>query len=144
MRWSAIVLTAALLAGCNSSKPSPLPLAGTDGAPYRVWLRTYQDGEYADQPFELLVRAKSGKITATILRAQQCENVSVAQTIDTIYVFYSHLLLTEFSSSQFSHDQPHVRLCNLHFADCANAQRHFARSKASLSNVCTNRTKLVG
>lgn len=140
MRLYSIVPAALLLASCWASKPEPVALPHVNGNPYRVWLRTYQDGAYADQPFELFVRSKSSKITKRVLFAEQCKDVSVAQTRDTLYVFYDALALGGFNSFHYG-DEPRVRLCDLHFADCVKAERQLALAGTKVSNVCTYRTK---
>jgi hypothetical protein len=90
--------------GCALSglllKPDPVLLTSNKDAAYRTWLRTYHDGAYADQPFELFVRSKSARTTSRVLSAAQCKNVSVVQTPDTLYVFYDGLVLNSLDASE--------------------------------------------
>ena len=140
MKLLPVMIATALLGAC-SSKPDPVLLVPAADAPYRMWLRTYDDGDYADQPFELFVRSKSAKVTTKILFAAQCKNVSVVQTPGTIYVLYDALALGSFNGTDAAYpDHPLVRLCPLHSADCANAEQQFALAGRKPSNVCTYRT----
>lgn len=111
--------------------------------PYRVLLKTFQDGAYADQPFHLMVSVPNAD-PKTVLKAQQCKNVSVAPTEGTLHVFYEELSLNFFGSSQYRSPQPRVRLCDLHFEECAIDQRRLARSGVTVTNVCSYRTKEFG
>ena len=139
-----VAIVTALLAAC-ASKPDPLLLAANDDVPYRAWLRTYHDGAYADQPFELFVRSKSANRATRVLSAEQCKNVSVVQTPDTLHVFYDALSLNAFNGTEPSYaDQPRVRLCPRHSIDCASAQRDFERAGRRPVNVCTYQTKQSG
>ena len=140
MKLLLVIITAAFLGAC-SSKPDPVLLASNKDTPYRTWLRTYHDGAYADQPFELFVRSKSARTTVRVLSAEQCKNVSVVQTPDALYVFYEGLVLNAVDASEPSYaDQPRVRLCPLQFADCAAAKRSFADAGRKPLNVCTYQT----
>ena len=132
----------ALLTACAPSGPEPVELPSATGVHYRVLLRTFQDGAYADQPFHLSIKIPGSRFDPkTVLRAQQCKNVSVAQTPDTLYIFYDDLSLNLFSSSQIHATDPRVLLCDLHIPLCVNAQRKLAQAGGALTNVCTYRTK---
>lgn len=69
-----------------------MALPSEKGVPYRVLLQTFEDGAYADQPFRLLIQASGSKgKPKTVLRATQCKDVRVGQTVDALYVFYGRL-----------------------------------------------------
>ena len=129
------------LASCSGSAPDAVELPGVKQASYRVLVRTYQDGAYADQPFHILVKQmNSGEEPKTVLRSEQCKNVSVAQDIDTVYVFYEELTLAGFTGIEFGRWEPVVQLCDLHAPICRNARRELARTGAKFSDVCSYRT----
>ena len=141
MRIELIAIATMALAACTS-KPEPVPLPSKGDIPYRTWLRTYHDGAYADQPFELFVRSKTAKLTSRVLSADQCKDVSVVQAPSTLHVFYDALLITSFNGTErFYADHPLVRLCPRQSRDCANLERHFARSGRPPVNVCTYQTR---
>lgn len=142
MKLPLVMITATLLGAC-SSKPDPVLLGPNKDAPYRTWLRTYHDGAYADQPFELFVRSRSARKTASVLSAEQCKNVSVVQTPDTLYVFYESLVLKSLDASEPPYsDQPRLKLCPLQFADCVAAKRRFADTGRKPMKVCTYQTEV--
>jgi len=129
------------LASCGGSAPDAVALPGVKDAPYRVLVRTYQDGAYADQPFHILVKQVNGREEPkTVLWSEQCKNVSVAQEPDTVYVFYEELTLNGFTSFEFARWEPDVQLCDLHAPICRNAQRELARTGTRFSDVCSYRT----
>ena len=130
------------LSACGPPQPAAIELPSASDVPYRVLLKTFHDGAYADQPFHLMVSVPgSTNEPKTVLRASQCRNVSVAPTDRTLHVFYEELTLSEFVSLQYRAPEPRVRLCDLHFEECAIAERQLAMAGAKLSNVCTYRTR---
>jgi hypothetical protein len=138
-------VAALFLAACSPSQPSSVVLPSGGDVPYRVSLKTFKDGAYEDQPFHLMVTVPKAKTEPkTVLKASQCKNVSVAPTESTLHVFYEDLSLSFFSSLQYRSPQPRVRLCDLHFEECAIAQQRLAKSGVTVSNVCSYRTKDFG
>ena len=128
------------LAACGRSQPEPVALPQVSGVPYQVLLRTFHDGDYADQPFHLLVKTPADDDPKTVLRAAQCKNVSVAQTADKVYVFYEELTLAGFTSIEFDSREPTVLLCDQHASECIDARQRLERVGAKLSRVCTYST----
>ena len=136
-----IVLASMSLAACTS-KPEPVSLPSKGDIPYRTWLRTYHDGDYADQPFELFLRSKTAKLTTRVLSADQCKDVTVVQAPITLHVFYDALLVTGFNGTEPSyHDHPLARLCPRQSQDCADLERRFAKLGRRPVNVCTYQTR---
>ncbi len=131
----------ALMTACAPSGPEPVELPSATGIQYRVLLQTFQDGAYADQPFHLSIKRSGSRFDPkTVLRAQQCKNVSVAQTRDTLYIFYDELSLNRFSSLNFEAADPNVLLCDLHTPLCVGVQRKLAQAGLAFTNVCSYRT----
>lgn len=130
-----------LVAACGGSEPPLVALPTENGVPYRLMLRTFADGSYADQPFHLLVKAdgSSGE-PKTVLRAAQCKNVSVGQSADRLYVFYGELALNGFASFQYQANEPRVVLCDLQSQECLSIRRQLIRAGTRLINVCSYRT----
>lgn len=128
------------LAACDRSQPEPVALPQVRGAPYQVLLRTFHDGDYADQPFHLLVKTSAAEDPKILLRAEQCKNVSVAQAADKVYVFYDELMLAGFTSIKFDSREPTVLLCDNHASECIDARQRLERGGAKLSRVCTYST----
>lgn len=127
-----------LIAGCGASEPSTVTLPTQGAIPYRVILKTFRDGDYADQPFHLLLKAERGNAEPrTILRAAQCKEVNVGQTPDTLFVFYRELALTSFASFQYDDNEPRIMLCDLHSPLCQSAHQELIRQGVNLAPVCT-------
>ena len=135
--WAAL----SLLLGCGGLEPLPVALPNASGVPYRVMLKTFGNDPYADRPFDLLVEA-DGSLgePKTVLRAEQCKNVSVAQTAERLYVFYDELMLNGFASFRYQANEPRVVLCDLQTQDCLSSRRQLVQAGAKLSNVCSYRT----
>lgn len=142
MRFQALIASAMSLAACGAPEPEPVELPHADGVPYRVFLQTLQDGAYADQPFRLLVNTEEDDFPAkAVLIAEQCQNVSVALTASTIYVFYDHLVLTGFGGYRVSSNDPAIFLCDRHAVECESYLQRLASADVELRNVCTHRTR---
>ena len=132
------------LVSCGRSEPHPVALPTVPGVPYRVLVKTFRDGHYADQPFHLLVQIKGSEgQPKTILRAEQCKDVQIAQTPRTLYVFYDEMILNGFSSFQYEANEPRVLLCDLHTPECIASRLALSRQAANLSNVCKYQTTIA-
>lgn len=130
------------LVACGGSEPDPIALPTAAGVPYRVLVTTFNDGAYADQPFHLLLESKGAAgDPKTVLRAEQCKNVHLAQTPHTLYVFYDELMLNGFSSFRYEAHEPRVLLCDVQTPECAATRLTLTSRGAKLSNVCTYKTK---
>jgi hypothetical protein len=128
------------LAACGGQKPSWTPLPSPAEIPYQVSARTFKDGSYADQPFQLRINSKSHPERGGLfISSGQCKNVTVAQTSDTIYVFYDQIVLNEFSSIRYGEEFPTPLLCDLHHPYCSSLLKQIAMTKGALSEVCTYR-----
>jgi hypothetical protein len=131
-----------LIAGCGGSKPPTVPLPMQSGTAYRVMLKTFSDGAYADQPFHLLVVPRAGKAEPkTVLRAAQCQDVDVGQAPKTLFVFYRELSLTSFASFQYEQNEPRILLCDLRFPLCQSARRELLQERIGLVPICTYRSR---
>jgi len=140
LRYFSLLALLPLLA-CGRSEPPAVELAVQIGVPYRVLLKTFQDGAYADQPFHLLVQTRGGAFEPkTVLRAEQCKNVTLAQTSDTLYVFYDELALTSFTSFESETSEPTILLCDVQASTCADVQRQLTKAGTKLTNLCSYRT----
>jgi hypothetical protein len=140
MIFRAPLALALLIAGCGGPEPPMVPVPQESGVHYRVFIKTFQDGAYADQPFDLLVQADANAEPRTVLRAGQCKNVSVGQTAGVLYVFYDELTLNVFSSQSARADEPQIALCDVQVHECSDARKRLAGRGIKLSNVCTFRT----
>lgn len=135
-RFLAVVTLFALFA-CGGPQPEPVALPQVRGVPYQVSFQTFDEGGYADQPFNLILKNSADDEPKTILRAEQCKNVSVAQTASQIYVFYDELMLAGFTSIEFDSREPTVLLCDQHALECRNARKRLGSEGVKFSNVCS-------
>lgn len=137
MKRRLLSISASLCLQACHAEPTPVALTSGSGVPYDTLLQTFRDGDSAEQPYRLLVRETGTQNTPkTVMFAEECKNVNVIPTKDTLYVFYDELILQEFSSSRYAPWKPRVRLCDLHFQDCSDAQRRLMQAGARQTSVC--------
>lgn len=133
----AVGLSSALVA-CEDSKPAWTTLPSASGSTYQVSVRTYKDDGYADQPFELQMASKTGSGQGgQVLSAEQCKNVSVAQTKDNLFVFYDELVLKGFSSTRYDSSLPRPFLCDMQHPFCRATLEKIMAEKGAVSKVCS-------
>lgn len=113
------------------SVPSPAGLS------YKVQLRTYEDGHYADQPFDLQVLTMDRSSSRLLLTASQCKNVLVAPTDHALYVFYEDIVVSHFAASGSDVSRPRPILCDLRYRHCAERLKSFRSNNISTTQVCT-------
>lgn len=131
------ILSSALVA-CGDSKPAWTTLPSASGSTYQVSFRTYKDGSYADQPFELRTTSKTGSSQAgQVLSAEQCKNVKVAQTKDNLFIFYDELVLKGFSSTRYDSSLPRPFLCDMRHPFCRTTLATIVAAKGVVSNICS-------
>lgn len=134
----AIAGTAISLVACGGNKPAWTLLPSADGSPYQVSIRTYNDGAYADQPFEVKAESKNfPEHSESILSAEQCKNVQIAQTKESLYIFYEEIVLNSFSSIRNYESLPRPFLCDMRNAFCKNTLREIVEAKGVVSKACT-------
>lgn len=134
----ALVALCVALSSCGSDEPKWKKLPSSVELPYYVSIKTYKDGEYADQPFELRLSLKANSnIGGRVLLAHQCKNVRVAQTDDYLYVFYDELVLGGFASSPQSASLPRPLLCDIRQEVCQETIESMKRSRVPLAAVCS-------
>jgi hypothetical protein len=107
------------------------------GLTYQVNLRTYKDGAYADQPFELEIVSDAGSSRRRLLTASQCKNVRIAPTPRAIYIFYDHIVLSHFAAPGADLSRPRPILCDMRDEGCSNRLRALASQKVPFTPVCT-------
>jgi hypothetical protein len=135
---TAVAMLALALAACVESKPVWRTLPSESGLSYEVSVRTYEDGNYADQPFELKTESKmESKNYVSFLSAEQCKNVKVAQTKNIVFIFYDELVLNSFSSTRFDTSFPRPFLCDMQHPFCKTTLTTIIAAKGVVSNVCT-------
>lgn len=127
-----------LLVACGGGKPAWTTLPSASGSTYQVSLRTYEDGDYADQPFELRTTSKTGSGQGgQLLSAAQCRNVKVAQTKDNLFIFYDELVLKGFSSMRYDESLPRPFLCDMQHLFCRETLAKIVAAKGVVSKVCS-------
>lgn len=127
-----------VLGACGGSKPAWTALPSEKGAAYQVSLRTYHDGGYADQPFELQTTSKTGSGQGgQVLSAEQCKNVKVAQTKDNLFIFYDVLVLKGFSSTRYDASLPRPFLCDMQHPFCKETLATIEAAKGVVTKVCS-------
>ncbi len=139
MKRGAILLAALglLISACDRRPPPALRLPVASDATYVLFLRTYEDG-YGDQPFELSSSPIFGPDARfRLLSAEQCRNVTVAQTPAVLYVFFDELMMTGGVSS-FPYDgRPRPVLCDLASPYCRQMRDDLVRTGVRLQPICT-------
>jgi hypothetical protein len=125
----------ALVVSCGREPPAA-PLQSAPDAAYSVFVRTYDDG-HGDQPFELLISSRRpGAELSSVLFADQCKDVDVAQTPAFLYIFYGELGLKSFGS--FAYDGlPRPVLCDLQTSHCSAFRTQLKQQGYQLQKVCT-------
>ncbi len=129
----------AMLSSCDRRPPTPpKELPALLDSDYTVGLKTYKDGAYADQPFDLSVKAKNSDDSANIvLSADQCKNVKVVQDEEALYIFYERLGLSHFSNYSSNDNIPPPLLCDLEFEHCRQKLTSMQQEKRIISDVCS-------
>lgn len=79
-----------------------------------------------------------GADAKTVLRVEQCKNVSVAQAADKLYVCYDELTLAGFTSFEFYSSEPTILLHDQHASECSDARQRLARAGTKFFRVCSN------
>ena len=129
-----------LVSGCDNNRYPSVELAAEENTPYRLILRTFKDGEYADQPFWLSARPSGGTgIVDLILRSEQCKNVDVFQEPRDLTIFYDELELREFSGSTSYSFVPRPLLCDNRNPVCQALRREKIKRGVSAVPICTYR-----
>lgn len=137
IQWFVIVCC---VASCDSNEPSWVKLPTNEEIPYHIFLMTYEDGNYADQPFSIKATPKdeSSELESQPISAEQCKNVKLAQTPDRIVLFYDELVLKEFSSFQYSENLPRPFLCDLQVENCMEMLNSLMAANQLVSDICTH------
>lgn len=134
IRCGTALMAIALFASCGRNEPpwNKLPSAGDQ--PYEVRIRTYRDGDYADQPFHLRVISRGSRQSEIrVMAARQCKNVNILQENGFLYLFYEELSLGGFSSSQYNVAMPRPFLCPLQHEFCRVSLRQFPNFPITVS-----------
>jgi hypothetical protein len=132
------VALAMSIASCGGNSPAWIALPSTAELPYLASVQTRKDGAYADQPFALKAVSKAHtEADSQLISAEQCKNVKVVQTKDTIFIFYDELILNGFSSMRYDPSLPRPFLCDMQKTFCQDMLGNFVTAKNAVSNVCT-------
>lgn len=127
-----------LLASCERNEPPWKKLPSSSSQSYEVSIRTFKDGEYADQPFHVRVISKDPRASEIgVMKAQQCKNVNILQGQDFLYFFYEELSLSGFSSSKFSAAMPRPFLCPLQHEFCRNMLKGAISEREMVASACS-------
>lgn len=144
MRGRFAIIGVVLLAACSG--PAQERPAGTlpaaPGAPYRVSLKTYDNG-YCDNPFSLSIQTTPPKLegeapSEKLRSGPMCKNVDVVQTPSRLYVFYEVLSLKYFHNTGFE-PEPRILLCDLAMQSCRDERARLLTEGGKAYNVCTCR-----
>ena len=139
MRTAMLMLfLSATAVACGREEPEWKALPDEKDTAYHVFIKTYKDGAYADQPFAIKVasRTKPEKESEPI-SAEQCKNVRLIQSKGTLYLFYDELILHGFSSMRYHPSLPRPFLCDMQQPVCAEAFQKLVAENRTVSSVCT-------
>lgn len=132
------VMVFLFIGGCGRGDPPLHKLSDSSNLPYEVFLQTFKDGAYADQPFKLFTKGKSDddKLPMEVLFASQCKNVQVVPTRQYLYIFYEYISLDSFTSIAYEPD-PTPFLCGLSHPVCKEIFEKAKKEGASAYQACT-------
>ena len=132
----------ALLCGCGNEPPaSPLPKA--EGASFRTFVTYYSDDRgSAWRPFKIETSpVQYPDERDQVVVAEQCEDVSVIQSRNAVYVFYGEIVARDFSSMTYQQQEPQTYLCDVHLPLCKTARDTLLKNGGKISRVCPSRTR---
>lgn len=120
------------------SDPPGDNLERVEGAAYQLTLTRYFDGEGLNcQPFQLDVTFDwQPNLKKIVIFAEQADDVVIAQTPTTIYVFYNELVLTGFGGWITSPRDAKPLLCDINLPPCAKERRNLADEGILMQRVC--------
>jgi hypothetical protein len=131
------LLAVVALSGCNAQQQPWRNLKSQGGIPYIVGVRFFDDGDKSHRPFELRVSSKSDQKSAShVMFAEQCKNVSVAQTARELYIFYDRLDLRGFSNFRGNEILPRPFLCDLGSRVCRELMAVTKANNAPMDQLC--------
>ena len=139
MRAAIVTLfLSATVVGCGQHDAEWKALPDEQDTAYHVFVKTYKDGAYADQPFSIKITSKTEpEKESEPISAEQCKNVRLIQSKNTIYVFYDELILHGFSSMRYDRSLPRPFLCDMQQPVCRELLKVLAADNRTVSSVCT-------
>lgn len=136
----ALLAVAALIsvAVLRRSDPPSTRLPRVTGADYQVSVTMYYDGEgLVCQPFKLEIAYDSQPdFQRNVLVADQADDVTVAQTASTVYVFYNNLSLANFGAFTFDDRDAKPLLCNTGIPLCAAEKKRLSDAGTEMHMIC--------
>lgn len=149
MSWRVIILSIGIIAmvACERRQPPWIDVPVSSRLPYELKLATYDDGDIAGQPFDLMVIRRGSTPHENclfskgdcdiILRAEQCENVLVIAKKDFLYIFYSEIAIKQFGSFTYGKYQPRRALCDIASSFCRDLYDRLSQDHGPGAQVCT-------
>jgi hypothetical protein len=125
------------LSACYDDLAGWQKLPHASDSAYAIKFKSYDEG-YADDAFAIrAVSIRPPGHENTLLRASQCKNVRIVQTIDTVYIFYDDIILAGFSSYKFNGSLPRPFLCDMRQAICKKELRNHLSRGAFVFQACS-------
>ena len=116
-------------------------LKRTGTAAYQVTLTRFNDGDgLVCQPFRVeITYDQQPDLPRQVLLAEQADDVVIAQTPSTLYVFYNELVLTSFFSSISDPKDAKPFLCDINIPLCVNEMAKLKAEGVRMHRVCGTR-----
>jgi len=125
------------------SDPPAASLFRGKGTAYQLTVTRFSQAEgLVCPPFRLdVVFDEKPGLTRTVLLAEQGDNISVAQTPSTLYVFYSDLVLDSFGGWIIDPTDAKPLLCDVNIPVCAREMRRLAETGTQIQRICGSENK---
>lgn len=135
-----VLIGASLSLSCTQPQQRWELLPESSRSGYSVVVRYFKDDALV-LPFELGVRAsrESGS-EMSILFAEQCKNVTVFGTRQSIAVFYDEIALTSFSGMSLGRGMPRTLLCDNSQSYCRDMLKTLQASGLKGDEICVTQT----
>lgn len=141
-RWIALVIFIVVGAIAVRVMTYPDPpaenLPRSRGTAYQLIITRFSKGEgLTCPPFRLdMAFDRQPDLTRNVLQAEQGDNILVAQTPSTLYVFYSELVLNNFGGWIADTRDAQPLLCNLNMPVCAREMQRLAQAGTPMQRIC--------